>query len=86
MQHRGSIVRFYHRYQDRHAHKVSSLAYSFLNPKKQGKRLAAYIVGIAVGQIIIFLIVRGIIVLRERLTRRKLKSTSGAPVNMTQSA
>jgi len=50
--------------------------YSFLDPKKQGKRLAGYIVGIAVGQVIVFLIVRGIILLRERLTRRRLKNTS----------
>lgn len=54
---------------------VFSLAYSFLDPKKQGKLLAAYIVGIAVGQIIVFLVVHGIIVLRERLTRRKQLAT-----------
>jgi len=45
--------------------------YSFLNPKKTGKLLAAYIVGIAVGQSIIFLVVKGLIYLRERITQRK---------------
>jgi len=45
--------------------------YSFLNPKVQGKLLAAYIIGIAVGQCIIFLIVRGVIHLREWIIRRK---------------
>jgi len=49
--------------------------YSFLDPNKQGKKLAAYIIGIAVGQIIIFLIVRGIIVLRERLVRNRIART-----------
>ncbi|KDR71903.1 hypothetical protein GALMADRAFT_253687 [Galerina marginata CBS 339.88] len=44
--------------------------YSFLDPKKQGKKLAAYIVGIAVGQVIIFLIVFGVVRLRQRLTAR----------------
>ncbi|KAF8152576.1 hypothetical protein B0H34DRAFT_664060 [Crassisporium funariophilum] len=46
--------------------------YSFLDPKKQGKLLAAYIIGIAVGQCIIFLIVTGIIHLRQRVTKRKV--------------
>jgi len=40
--------------------------YSFLDPHKQGAKLAAYIVGIAVGEIIVFSLVRGIVVLRER--------------------
>lgn len=47
--------------------------YSFLDPKKQGKLLAAYIIGIGVGQCIIFLIVTGVIHLRERMTRRKFE-------------
>ena len=50
----------------------TGIAYSFLDPKKQGKKLAAYIIGIALGQIIIFLIVRGIIVVRERLIRNRV--------------
>ncbi|KDR73316.1 hypothetical protein GALMADRAFT_72750 [Galerina marginata CBS 339.88] len=40
--------------------------YSFLDPHKQGAKLAAYIVGIAVGEIIVFSLVRGVVVLRER--------------------
>ena len=49
----------------------SPQAYSFLNPKKQGKKLAIYIVGIAIGQVIIFCIVVGILHLRKRLTERR---------------
>ncbi|KAF8956426.1 hypothetical protein BDZ97DRAFT_1671613 [Flammula alnicola] len=45
--------------------------YSFLNPQKQGAKLAAYIIGIAVAEIIVFLIVRGIVVLRERWAVRR---------------
>ncbi|KAJ3534267.1 hypothetical protein NMY22_g7000 [Coprinellus aureogranulatus] len=44
--------------------------YSFLDPKEQGKMLAAYIVGIAVGQAIIFVIVWGIIKLRVFLVQK----------------
>ncbi|KAF8178715.1 hypothetical protein BJ912DRAFT_1023974 [Pholiota molesta] len=40
--------------------------YSFLDPKKQGAKLAAYIIGIAVAEIIVFCIIRGIMVLRQR--------------------
>ncbi|CAA7263575.1 unnamed protein product [Cyclocybe aegerita] len=49
--------------------------YSFLDPKRQGAKLAAYIIGIAVGEIIVFCAIRGLIVLRERWavrTRRVL--------------
>ena len=46
--------------------KPVSLAYSFLNPTKQGPKLAAYIVGILVGYAIVFNLVRGVVVLRER--------------------
>ncbi|KIJ92722.1 hypothetical protein K443DRAFT_422790 [Laccaria amethystina LaAM-08-1] len=49
--------------------------YSFLDPKKQGKKLAVYIIGIAVGACIIFLIARGIIVLRVRLTKGSRKAS-----------
>lgn len=45
-------------------------AYSFLNPKKQGAFLAAYIIGIAVAQCVIFSIVRTVILLRERRVQR----------------
>ncbi|PPQ74633.1 hypothetical protein CVT26_007442 [Gymnopilus dilepis] len=52
--------------------------YSFLNPRKEGAKLAAYIVGIAVGQIVIFLLVQGGLVLRQRLTQQRL-STGAEP-------
>jgi len=45
--------------------------YSFLDPQKQGKLLAAYIIGIAVGQCIIFLVVTGVIHLRQWIVQRK---------------
>ncbi|KAI5890464.1 uncharacterized protein SCHCODRAFT_01129121 [Schizophyllum commune H4-8] len=48
--------------------------YSFLDPVKQGPYLAAYIVGIAVGEVIIFSIVRGLIILRMRLCQRLRKT------------
>lgn len=41
-------------------------AYSFLDPKKQGPKLAAYIIGIAVAEIIAFSVVRGLMVVRQR--------------------
>ena len=41
-------------------------AYSFLDPSKQHAKIAAYIIGIPIGELIIFAIVRGIVVLRER--------------------
>ncbi len=45
------------------------IAYSFLDPGKQGNLLAAYIVGIAVGEIIVFVVVRLLCMLRARLAR-----------------
>jgi len=44
--------------------------YAFLDPKKEGPRLAAYIVGIAVGECIVYAIVYGIVFLRLKLTRK----------------
>ena len=44
--------------------------YSFLDPHKQGAFLAAYIVGIAVAEIVIFVLVRYLCILRHRLARR----------------
>lgn len=41
-------------------------AYTFLDPRKQHAKLAAYIIGIPIGEVIIFALVRGIVVLRER--------------------
>ncbi|KAF8970852.1 hypothetical protein BDZ97DRAFT_1724568 [Flammula alnicola] len=45
--------------------------YSFLDPKKEGKKLAAYIIGIAVGQCVIFFVINGTIHLRKRSTARQ---------------
>lgn len=50
--------------------KICESAYSFLDPKEQGAFLAVYIVAIGAGQAILFIIVRYVIVLRARLTRR----------------
>ncbi|CAK5270863.1 unnamed protein product [Mycena citricolor] len=44
--------------------------YGFLDPQTQHATLAAYIIGIAAGQIILFCIVRGIVMLRQRLCER----------------
>jgi hypothetical protein len=41
--------------------------YDFLDPQKEHGKLAAYIVGIAVAECIIFALIYGIIVLREKL-------------------
>lgn len=46
-------------------------AYSFLNPKKQGILVLAYIAGIAVGQMLIFLLVFGLVHLRQRLASKR---------------
>ncbi|KAF8901355.1 hypothetical protein CPB84DRAFT_1777647 [Gymnopilus junonius] len=45
--------------------------YEFLDPQKEGKILAAYIVGIAVGQVVVFLLVQGALSLRQRYTANK---------------
>ncbi|KAF8626917.1 hypothetical protein AX15_004630 [Amanita polypyramis BW_CC] len=44
--------------------------YNFLNPKAQGPLLAAYIVGIGVGECIIYAIIHYIVFLRQILIRR----------------
>nr|GAT51042.1 predicted protein [Mycena chlorophos] len=44
--------------------------YDFLDPVKEGGLLAAYIVGIAVGEAIVFVLVRGVVVLRQRWALR----------------
>jgi len=49
--------------------------YSFLDPAKQKSKLAAYIVGIAVGAIVVFGIVWGLVWLRKWVTETKLKKT-----------
>ncbi|KAF9443771.1 hypothetical protein P691DRAFT_787534 [Macrolepiota fuliginosa MF-IS2] len=47
--------------------------YDFLNPKKQGAFLAIYITGITIGQVLVFVVVRYAIILRERLASKTLK-------------
>ncbi|KAJ7190273.1 hypothetical protein GGX14DRAFT_579986 [Mycena pura] len=42
--------------------------YAFLDPANGGGRLAAYIVGIAAGECVVFLLARGAVVLRQRAT------------------
>lgn len=46
-------------------------AYPFLDPTTQHALLAAYIIGIAVGAVIVFLITRGVAVLRQRAVVRR---------------
>ncbi|KAJ7431110.1 hypothetical protein FB451DRAFT_1198307 [Mycena latifolia] len=41
--------------------------YPFLNPSKQHARLAAYIIGIALGDVVVFFFTRSIILLRTRV-------------------
>jgi hypothetical protein len=45
--------------------------YDFLDPQKQGALLAVYMAGIVVGQAIVFILVRYVIVLREHLVGGK---------------
>jgi len=45
--------------------------YAFLNPQKEHGLLAGYIVGIAVGECIVFAVIRGVCCLRERITRAR---------------
>ncbi|KAH8102384.1 hypothetical protein BXZ70DRAFT_1063203 [Cristinia sonorae] len=45
--------------------------YSFLDVGLHGKVVAAYIVGIAVAEVVIFIIVRYLMVLREKIARRR---------------
>ncbi|KAK0460076.1 uncharacterized protein EV420DRAFT_1673018 [Desarmillaria tabescens] len=44
--------------------------YNFLDPQKQGSFLAAYIAGIAVGYIVVFGIISGIMVMRPRIANK----------------
>ncbi|KAF7348781.1 hypothetical protein MVEN_01397700 [Mycena venus] len=44
--------------------------YSFLDPTKQHAFLAAYIIGIGVGDVVVFVLARGVVVLRQRLAIR----------------
>lgn len=56
-------------------------AYSFLDPS-DGPILAAYIIGIAVGDILVFALVRGVVALRQRWAIRsgRLRSASDGEV------
>ncbi|KAK7059941.1 hypothetical protein R3P38DRAFT_2838631 [Favolaschia claudopus] len=51
--------------------------YSFLDPSK-GPILAAYIIGIAVGDIVVFLLARGAVALRQRLAIRAGRLPDGS--------
>jgi hypothetical protein len=60
-------------------------AYSFLDPKKQGGLLAAYIVGIAAAGVIIFAIVWGICWVRNRIWRKhEMEKYDSVPMQETK--
>lgn len=52
-------------------------AYSFLDPQIQHGKLAAYIIGIAVGEVIIFALVRYAIVLRDKISKFSIYHDEG---------
>ncbi|KAF8336040.1 hypothetical protein F5887DRAFT_921016 [Amanita rubescens] len=52
--------------------------YNFLDPKKEGGLLAAYIVGIAVCECVAYALVYGVIVLRQKVTRGRGVLDDGA--------
>lgn len=49
---------------------TEDLAYSFLDPVQEGKLLAAYIIGIGLGCCVVFSIVKGVCLLRWRISLR----------------
>jgi hypothetical protein len=49
-------------------------SYSFLDPAKGRGRLAIYVVGIALAECILFVAVRGVCILRQRLIARRARS------------
>ena len=53
--------------------------YDFLNPDKEHAMLAAYIVGIAVGCCVLFTLSRGLILLRQRICRKKQGDVPAGP-------
>jgi uncharacterized membrane protein len=61
-----------------------SLAYSFLDPAKGRGRLAVYIIGIAVVECVLFVIVRIICTVRERLVARRARSRLDTLTSMEQ--
>src|SRR6202000_857775 len=50
-----------------------SVAYNFLDPTIQHAKLAAWIIGICVGQAIIFSIIKGVMYLRQRWAVKHLR-------------
>ncbi|KAF7293365.1 hypothetical protein MKEN_01466900 [Mycena kentingensis (nom. inval.)] len=62
------------------AHTQGFYPYSFLDPNPDsgsGRLLGAYIVGIAVGEAVVFCVVRGVVLLRVRLARRLARAGEG---------
>ncbi|KAF9000093.1 hypothetical protein BDQ17DRAFT_1360100 [Cyathus striatus] len=57
--------------------------YSFLDPQKQHALLAAYIVGIAIGECVVFALVRTVMVLRERYCIRRGLVGNGSGIAAT---
>ena len=66
-----SLIRFVHR------SLIPREAYSFLDPRKEHGFLAVYIVGIAVGEVIVFAIVYGVCYLREKIAAKVGKGIQG---------
>jgi hypothetical protein len=60
-------------------------AYSFLDPKKEGPKVAAYIAGIAVGTLAVFALTRTLCALRARLVARGREVASLGPARSTES-
>ena len=55
---------------------VCTLAYNFLDPQIQHAKVAAYVFGIAIAEVIIFVVVHFLIRLRVRLSRRRSTASS----------
>jgi hypothetical protein len=60
-------------------------AYSFLDPKKEGAKVAAYIAGIALATLAVFALTRTLCALREHLTRGRGGPASLGPAPSTES-
>ncbi|KAH8823518.1 hypothetical protein DL96DRAFT_1469425 [Flagelloscypha sp. PMI_526] len=60
--------------------------YSFLDPGKGKGKVAAYLIGIAVGESIIFCLVQGLIVLRQRLSGQRRQQSGEGSVQTTIAA
>nr|VWP00397.1 MSP1 protein-like protein [Ganoderma boninense] len=57
--------------------------YSFLNPQKEHAKLAGYIIGIGVAECLAFLLARGLIWVRMRLSGRKSRASGPSGTNPT---